>query len=323
MKFPKIQDPAMFEMIARDTLEIKLNTNLSIYGSKGQKQNGIDLYTSELDRCVVQCKDYLSYKSVVEMEKIIRTELNKTKGLAFEFTKFWIATALNRDINIQNMIECIQQEFKVNIYIFFWNDIEEILSNHVEIVRKYYPEYLSQEKNVSALLSLGYFSQVFSDYIELMCFGRTDALTYCDLVENGLSWFQNLNTKNTLLANLNAVRGYLTGPLSLVDDFKRQDVFFWCQNIQQNIMSIQNTINREDIVYFRIGMNLGSADHALNFSEKSELSFNTILQLKAMILQLQISAQDSNKINELIDKLGSENAYNIPSIIYDYICNRI
>lgn len=70
-------------------------------------------------------------------------------------------------------------------------------------------------------------------------------------------------------------------------------------------------------------MNLGSADHALNFSEKSELSFNTILQLKAMILQLQISAQDSNKINELIDKLGSENAYNIPSIIYDYICNRI
>ncbi|MCF2704092.1 hypothetical protein I6E91_18740 [Enterocloster clostridioformis] len=52
-KFPKLKSYEMFELLARDVMQIKLGTILSLYGRNGQKQNGIDLYTSGENRIVV------------------------------------------------------------------------------------------------------------------------------------------------------------------------------------------------------------------------------------------------------------------------------
>ena len=115
-KFPKLKSYEMFELLARDVMQIKLGTILSLYGRNGQKQNGIDLYTSGENRIVVQCKDYLSNKSSDEINKVFLNELGKTKLLDFTFDQFWLVTALDRDTSIQNIVENMQDQYAGTIY---------------------------------------------------------------------------------------------------------------------------------------------------------------------------------------------------------------
>lgn len=321
-KFPKIKDDKLFEILVRDVMQIKLGITLSLYGRQGQAQNGIDLYTSGENRIVVQCKDYLSDKSQSEIETVLLYEIDKTKKLNFTFKQFWIATALDRDVNIQNTVENIQNNLKGNTYILFWDDIEEILSYNANIVVQYYPQYLSINQNYASLIFLGFFSQVFADYIDLMRFERTSALLYCDCIENGLNWVTNNNTKKSLQVHLTEIRNYLNGPLDMIHDFKLENEFYWCQTVQQNICSIQYSLENNCLTYFRIGISLGKLDHLLNFSKKTQINDSCIDELKKSINDLNLRKSDKKKIKNYFERLTDKNTkYNVPFDLFIYLCN--
>lgn len=321
-KFPKIKDPDTFELLARDTLQVKLNITLSLYGRTGQAQNGIDLYTSGENKIVVQCKDYLSDKSPTEISSIILNELGKTQKLDFPFKQFWLATALERDTNIQNIVETLQNNSVRTIYIFFWDDIEEILSYNGNIALHYYPEYCGMNENYSSLICLGFFSIVFTDYIDMMRFERTPALSYCYMIENGLNWVFNPNTRENLQICLAEIKKYLTGSLNLTIDFKQENAFYWCQDVQRNINSISYSLSQNYLIYFRIGIALGKLDHVLSSNTNKGSNERYINELKQLLSSLNLTTNQSKVIQDYLKNLDIENQkYRIPTLIFDYLCN--
>lgn len=321
-KFPKIKDPDTFELLARDTLQVKLNITLNLYGRNGQAQNGIDLYTSGENKIVVQCKDYLSDKSPAEISTIILNELEKTQKLDFTFNQFWLATALDRDTNIQGIVETLQNNSAGTIYIFFWDDIEEILSYNGDIALHYYSEYRGMNENYASLICLGFFSIVFTNYIDLMRFDRTPALSYCYMIENGLNWVFNPNTRENLQIYLSEIKKYLTGPLNLTIDFKQENAFYWCQDVQQNISSISFSLNQNYLIYFRIGITLGRLDYALNFGANESNNERYIDELKPLISTLNLTTNQAERIQDYFKKFNIESLkYNVPTYIFDYLCS--
>lgn len=336
MKFPKIEDSKTFELLARDIIQVKFNINCSIYGRNGQNQSGIDLFTSGNRRMAIQCKDYLVNKSISEVKTNILTEIEKLKGLMFPVSEFWFVTALSRDVNMQNEIEKLNPILtgSCNIYVLFWEDIEEVLSSNLLLIQKYFPFFrMEDDQNYRTLFCLGFFSQIFADYIELMRFERNDALTYCDIVENGLEWVSNINTQSTIRIHLEAMRRYLTEPLDLVKSFKKEDAYEWCMVIERSLISINGSLNNVSINYFRLGQYLGYFDKVLNFMNVPEkkitkLKFDEFVDILSNIKlnekDKDFIANDLKIITESDDENSlNSNKYGMPSRVYDYLCNHL
>ncbi|MCF2704091.1 hypothetical protein I6E91_18735 [Enterocloster clostridioformis] len=266
----------------------------------------------------------MSNKSSDEINKVFLNELGKTKLLDFTFDQFWLVTALDRDTSIQNIVENMQDQYAGTIYILFWDDIEEILSYNANIVMQYYPEYCSKSQNYSSLVCLGFFSQIFSDYIDMMRFERNVAISYCDSIENCLDWVTNDNTKRVIQANLLGIREYLMGPLNLVSDFKQENEYYWCQTVEQNILSIQYSLDNSFIVYFRIGNKLGELEHLLNFSTNMTIIDRHVNELKQLINSLNLRENDRSVIWSHLEKLSDNNTkYYVPSNIYNDVCKMV
>lgn len=300
--YPKIKNDQIFELLSKDILEIKLSCRISSYGRNGQNQNGIDLYTDGTRR-VVQCKDYLKEKSAKKVKKVLLEELNKTKNLPFRFEEFWFATALDRDVNIQNVVEEINESSKLHIYILFWDDIEEILSWHTELAQKYYPSFRNQNYNVRSLISLGFFSCILSELIELMSSEGNVICSYCDEIENGLVWVNNVNTKDSLKAHLDGVRSYFNGKLDS-EKYNLGDVCQWGKIIENNIWSINNSLEPIYSPYFIIGALLSIYhDHDLGDDYMtSPENIEWLSKLKFEIDKLNITQDRKNYIWSYIKK---------------------
>ena len=177
-------------------------------------------------------------------------------------------------------------------------------------------------ENYSSLICLGFFSIVFTDYIDMMRFERTPALSYCYMIENGLNWVFNPNTRENLRICLAEIKKYLMGPLNLTIDFKQENAFYWCQDVQQNIDSISYSLNQNYLIYFRIGIILGRLDHALNFSTNKSSNERYINDLKQLISTLNLTTNQRKVIQDYLNKLDIENQkYNIPTLIFNYLCN--
>ena len=101
--YPKLYDAATFERLVRDVMGYQLGIPFQLYGRNGQLQSGIDLFAriNNQEFIVVQCKNYLSKKSVKEIQKIIEEEIEKSNQLNITILEFWFVTALNRDTKIQ------------------------------------------------------------------------------------------------------------------------------------------------------------------------------------------------------------------------------
>ena len=112
------------------------------------------------------------------------------------------------------------------------------------------------------------------------------------------------------------------GPLNLTIDFKQENAFYWCQDVQQNIDSISYSLNQNYLIYFRIGIILGRLDHALNFSTNKSSNERYINDLKQLISTLNLTTNQRKVIQDYLNKLDIENQkYNIPTLIFNYLCN--
>lgn len=140
MQLPKTRSAEEFENMCADVLGKLYGCPFEQYGRQGQKQNGIDLIGLQTpSMCIVaQCKNYyaLTYE---KLRKQLIEDMEATENLPFSFQIFVGMTSLERDVMTKNAVLNVNVSFKVEI--MFWEDIQNILSSDVKLLKKYYPYY--------------------------------------------------------------------------------------------------------------------------------------------------------------------------------------
>jgi hypothetical protein len=139
-------DDEVFESFVKDLFNSIYKTqSFDFYGRKGQKQNGIDIYSAE--KCVViQCKNKLISRpnTDIKSELIKDLEIEFTQFLEFNksqgnpYNKFIFASSFANDVNINNKCTSLQKEHNFNIEYWHWKRLIEKVEN--DIHEKYFKE---------------------------------------------------------------------------------------------------------------------------------------------------------------------------------------
>jgi len=142
-RLPPPQDPREFEKMLVAAAKIRWNnTNFSLNGRPGQKQNGVDVFGTmgNVAGIGIQCKNTI-YKLT---EKLIRSEIDEAKNFDPQLNKLYIATTLNGDSSIQEIVrKCSssnESEGLFGISIMFWEEIVGELTKDQQILFQFYPE---------------------------------------------------------------------------------------------------------------------------------------------------------------------------------------
>lgn len=142
------------------------------YGRPGQDQKGIDLYGyDEKQRfTAIQCKK----KNVTDAQgkllttslltkKLIETEIASAEKISHpKIERLIFATTSSRDTKVQDDIRIINEERRKNnkffIEVWFWEDFQVLIENHIELMYWYYSELLDSihkyDKNIHILSML-------------------------------------------------------------------------------------------------------------------------------------------------------------------------
>ncbi|MCD9465912.1 hypothetical protein [Photobacterium iliopiscarium] len=140
-EIPKPQDPLEFESIVCDAVKLRWNSpNFQLNGRSGQSQNGVDIFGfNDMSHISIQCKKTNRFLS----EAIIRHEIELARNFRPIISNYYIATTLNRDVKLQNIIRSLSDEnIKKNSFtvsILFWEDIVSDLNKDPSILIKHYP----------------------------------------------------------------------------------------------------------------------------------------------------------------------------------------
>lgn len=148
----EIAPPANWQDFERITLDYAKTQWKDDYaerhGRQGQAQAGIDIYGtnySSHEFTGIQCKK--KKHSEVPSKQLTAAEINIEVDAAKTFSpkldRFIIATTGPRDADLQAHVRLLNQSglpFKVSL--LFWEDYQEFLNNHTELMYRYYKEIL-------------------------------------------------------------------------------------------------------------------------------------------------------------------------------------
>lgn len=118
------------------------------HGRQGQAQSGVDIYGTHSishELIGIQCKKKKHFEVPSKQLTIaeIDVEIDAAKAFSPRLDHFIIATTGPRDADLQGYIRIRNQSgipFKVSL--LFWEDYQEFLNDHVELMYKYYKEVL-------------------------------------------------------------------------------------------------------------------------------------------------------------------------------------
>ena len=141
-------DEKKFESLINDLCSKRYGLEFQLYGRKGQKQNGIDGFglIDENRYILYQCKN----KDISRENKVIKNELLKdlkeeTFKMIEEFIdkksyiieKFIFAHSWKRDKDLQDIVNSLN----LNIIIWSWDEISDMLEEYEEVAQRYYPNF--------------------------------------------------------------------------------------------------------------------------------------------------------------------------------------
>lgn len=123
-------------------------------GRQGQRQDGVDIYGNpqHLDngRCGVQCKNTSSADI-----KLVKSEVEKAKDFSPPLDEFIFACTAPSDARLQeevrSLADDLQDSNSFSLRIMFWDDISLALSNHRNLLRKHYPQFIEENKTVESI----------------------------------------------------------------------------------------------------------------------------------------------------------------------------
>ncbi len=142
LQIPPPENEVEFENLCLDLYKLKFGDKTQKNGSRGQSQNGVDIFCS--DRHIgIQCKKKDLSKKVTDRE--LKTEIQKAKKFQPALKRFILATTCKRDAKIQKTARLISEEHKnqklFSVEIQSWDDIKTLFDEYPEIYEKYYPAF--------------------------------------------------------------------------------------------------------------------------------------------------------------------------------------
>lgn len=148
----EIAPPANWQDFERLTLDIAKVQWKDDYaernGRQGQAQAGVDVYGynyNQQEYVGIQCKKKNSSgipsKQLTVAE--IGSEVEAAKNFAPDLDRFIIATTGPRDANLQNHVRNLDRSgLKFRVSLMFWEDYQELLNNHTDLMYRYYKDVL-------------------------------------------------------------------------------------------------------------------------------------------------------------------------------------
>jgi hypothetical protein len=198
IELPRITNEDLFEDFCLDIIKNnKKFENAQRNGTRGQRQNGVDIFAREITNCSwlgIQCK-------VKAGEKISSSEVDNEIAKAVHFnpklSKYYFYTTAKRDVVIQEHIRKINdtniKRSSFSVEIFFWEDIESLMclkeykSLHYKYYNNYYANIEEDGYSFGKLISLTVGYPGNEAYYELLI-----GQTYRDGKEfNGLNYWKN------------------------------------------------------------------------------------------------------------------------------------
>ena len=139
-----LNDDKTFEYFCRDFLLYSDYAHFELYGTNGQKQNGIDLYKKISSGNIVaaQCKYYFgsSKKFIKEIKKDFDSIKSFISKEELKITEVIVLTSIKRDVEIQTKFMKTDEPFSIKW--FFREDIENRLYKSPELLQKYFSDLI-------------------------------------------------------------------------------------------------------------------------------------------------------------------------------------
>ncbi|HNU34447.1 MAG TPA: hypothetical protein PKN75_12745 [Bacteroidia bacterium] len=150
-QLPPIDSDSVFEELIKDLFNSTYKTNsYLLYGRQGQKQSGVDIYSSE-QKVVIQAKKKDIVRNPVTVRKEIIAEIHETITLLDnfdgEFSRLVIASTFKNDAQIQNVCNtlCAKKDFSIEYW--GWDAIKSELNKFTDLRTKYYPSFIKEVEN--------------------------------------------------------------------------------------------------------------------------------------------------------------------------------
>ena len=159
---PPPSDWKKFEALCKDLWEkILSDPQIQLHGRGGQNQNGVDIFgvnAKDSKNYGIQCKQKNSPNELKFDE--VKREIEKAKEFLPKLDVYIIATTAPKNQRIETHVSQINEQHKKNgdflVYVYGWGDIEAKLNNHIDILIKYYTEFIHPQSNNLEYLNFWY-----------------------------------------------------------------------------------------------------------------------------------------------------------------------
>lgn len=139
VKFLPLKNYEKFENLCLEMWQKKIPT-VQKNGRKGQKQDGVDIFgfiedNNDLHWIGIQCKVKAAGSTLTKRE--VEEEIEKAKSFSPELAEYIIITTSSRDARLQKYVREMNEKFikkeLFQIRIFFWDDIELLLGEEINL----------------------------------------------------------------------------------------------------------------------------------------------------------------------------------------------
>ena len=136
---PPVDENIFEKKLCFDLYKSEFGDKTQLYGSKGQKQYGVDIFVP--DKGIgIQCKKR-DYNNKID-KKILNEEVEEAKKFKPKLKRFILATTCKRDAEIQKEAWIISERHRnenwFSVEIHSWEEIKELIDKNPKVCDKYY-----------------------------------------------------------------------------------------------------------------------------------------------------------------------------------------
>lgn len=327
IQLPPPSNDEEFESLYLEICKLKYpNSNSQKVGCSGQKQKGVDIIIPE-KKIGVQCKK----REYWEKGKITKAQLKKVIDDAKEFQpplkQLIIATTCKRDAGIQEVARQVSEKHKQDNLFFVqvesWNDIEDLIHKHPEILKMFYSKFFPQNSKMPKELYSGVSSQqsegkvnIYNMHSSLISLNFTLSSIFQELAFWGSVWkiicglvFSVFNKLK--IAKKSVYHGELNRIKKLIESNKPETAFRQLEELKT-----AEWYSCSDSVKYRILTNMGCAqmsmgktDEACNYLIRAYHYNKADVHANTNCASAYLLKNDLEKAKKYIDRAEAVNPY--------------
>ncbi|MBC6414865.1 MAG: hypothetical protein GDA46_00495 [Bdellovibrionales bacterium] len=310
---PPPENENEFENLCLDLYTLEFGDGTQKNGSRGQVQNGVDIFNPD-QHIGIQCKKKEFNKKVTDAE--LHKEVKKAKSFEPSLKKFILATTNKRDAKLQKLARLISEDHKkqnlFSVQIHSWDEIKSLFEKYPRVYKKYYPESVN-------FITPDIVSSIQSDsrHQELNTIG--DLIKRDNKPKTALNFLEKFkNEKWEQLEDKEKYRVLTYMGYAKID--MKQEI----EGSKLLIEALSYKPNDEDSKF-----NCALAYYIINDIKKSTEYINKLkqkknLNLRAFVLEIQIKDKEKQSLSKIISSLPQslKTEYQIARILLDISIKR-